>query len=135
MIQIVCVSFGYRHGPPPTADVTVDVREHLRDPHVDPAMRGLTGRDMRVAHRVLTTPGAADLAGRLADVMHGLAELADRRHRYVTLAVGCAGGRHRSVALAEYVAGVLQAAGWGVEVEHRDIGLPVLPAAARQALR
>jgi RNase adaptor protein for sRNA GlmZ degradation len=62
---VVLVSFGYLHGPAPEAHVTVDVRESLYDPRIDPGMRELTGSDARVAHRVMVR-----IAGRQVEVEH-----------------------------------------------------------------
>jgi RNase adaptor protein for sRNA GlmZ degradation len=126
---VVAVSFGYLHARPPTADLTVDVRDCLFDPHADPGMRDRTGLDAEVARSVLATPGAVELAARLADVVGVLAGLPQRRGVLgvpVTVAVGCAGGRHRSVALAEHVAGTLRGGGLAVTVEHRDVHRPVV---------
>lgn len=130
-IQIVLTSFGYLHGGPPRADVTVDVREVLRDPQTDPAVRQLTGRDLRVRDRVLATAGGAEMAerlARLAEVYLMLRSLPDEQGQYIytSVAVGCADGRHRSVALVEHLAVLLRAAGWWIEVEHRDVDKPVV---------
>ncbi|MEV6985015.1 RNase adapter RapZ [Sphaerisporangium sp. NPDC051017] len=124
---VVVESFGYGHGPAPEADLTIDARRHLYNPHRDPRMRYLTGLDEQVRAHVLATPGAANQVGNavtfalclLIDVTHDSGEL-------VTLAVGCAGGRHRSVAMAEAIAAGLRAAGVVVEVRHRDVGKPVI---------
>jgi len=121
------VSFGYRHlaGAPPQADLTVDVREQLRDPHVDPAFRMLTGRDAAVVERVLTTPGAAGLLEALVGAVVAVAPGAWAAGRWVRVAIGCAGGRHRSVVLADALAARVTAAGWGVEVAHLHVREPV----------
>lgn len=116
------ISFGYLHGPPPAAGVTADLREHFRDPHADPALRQLTADDPRVAAAVLATPGIPALASALAAaarafLVGGLP---------VTVAVGCAGGRHRSPAVASLVAAELRAGGVAAIVRHRDITQPVV---------
>lgn len=115
-------SFGYLHGPPPAATSTVDLRECLYDPHVDPALRELTGLDHRVQHAVLDTPGARNLIAHQAMVASGLLQL----HIPVVLAAGCAGGRHRSVVVATEIAARLRLEGWPVQVHHRDIDRPVV---------
>ena len=123
--RLVVTSFGYLHGDPPPADVTVDLRDWLRDPHVDPAMRELTGLDPAVRDKVELTPGAAELARKVVWLAATLAGLADEG-RQVRVALGCAGGRHRSVAVAELVADRLRNVGWWTDVVHRDVGLPVV---------
>lgn len=126
-VQAVVISFGYGHGDPPQADITLDARRHLRNPHADPAMRELTGLHSRVRHHVLTTPGARNLIGHAAAMASDLlTDVANERWRLVTVAVGCVGGRHRSVALAEEIAAELRAGGVGVETEHRDLDKEVL---------
>ncbi|MGW4222991.1 RapZ C-terminal domain-containing protein [Streptomyces bauhiniae] len=126
-IQVVITSFGYGHSPSPEADITLDTRRHLRNPHSDPAMRDLNGLDFAVRQHVLTTPGARSLITNTALLVKILlSEVADARQRLVTIAVGCVGGRHRSVAIAEEIAGALRVLGTGVEVEHRDIDKPVI---------
>ncbi|MGW3114434.1 RapZ C-terminal domain-containing protein [Streptomyces sp. NPDC001091] len=126
-IQVVVTSFGYGHSPAPEADITLDTRRHLRNPHHDPAMRDLTGLDSAVRQHVLTTPGARHLITNTAVMAQILlTDVADARQRLVTVAVGCVGGRHRSVAIAEEIAVSLRSLGVGVEVEHRDIDKPVI---------
>lgn len=116
------VSFGYGHGPAPRADITLDVRDSLRNPHHDPDMRHLTGLDAQVADHVRFTP-------RALAIISGTAVLASLHHtgkRDVTVAFGCVGGRHRSVALAEALAASLRFRRLAVEVVHRDIDKPLL---------
>lgn len=126
-IQVVITSFGYGHNPAPTADFTIDARRHLRNPHADPAMRQLTGLNTTVRKHVLNTPGARRLIDSTALLVQGLLnDTADARMRLVTVATGCVGGRHRSVALAEEIAVALRANGIGVEIEHRDVDKPVI---------
>lgn len=126
MISVVITSFGYLHDPAPAADITVDVRRHLRDPHVDPTFRELTGTDSAVWDRVLSTPGAVDLVAGITAAVVALMPAARIDGRLVRVAVGCAGGRHRSVVLAESICDRLGVSGWEAEVEHRDIHRPVV---------
>jgi RNase adaptor protein for sRNA GlmZ degradation len=121
---ITIISFGYLHGPPPEAEVVYDVRRHFRDPHVDPSMRELTAEHPAVRNAVMSTSGVTLLANSISRAIlayrcgsHGLA---------VTVAVGCAGGRHRSAVVADWVGVRLADAGYHVNVEHRDIALPVV---------
>lgn len=110
-------SFGYLHGGPPPAHITIDARDLFRDPHVDPVMRQMTGRDQAVIDNVVTQPGAHWTTLYLADILRSLASLGVDAH----LAIGCAGGRHLSVVLADVIASRL-----GVVAEHRDIDKPVV---------
>ncbi|MFD8500793.1 ATPase [Amycolatopsis sp. NPDC059657] len=114
------ISFGYLHlddGCPPHADRVEDVRERLRDPAAARDVLDLDGRDPRVQDIVARTPGAQELLANLIDY----AELPSGPRR---IAVGCAGGRHRSGSLVELLAATLRARGHQVEVEHRHIHLP-----------
>jgi RNase adaptor protein for sRNA GlmZ degradation len=128
VIRLVVTSFGYLHGPAPAADVVVDLRRVLHNPANDPTMRELTGLYPAVAAHVLNTPGAVPIIDSLTTLtLAYLAEL-DKRARLVTVAVGCAGGRHRSVAVANALTQRLrtQRADLGVRIEHRDVLKPVI---------
>lgn len=129
LVEVVVTSFGYLHlrERQPRADLVVDVREHLRDPHGDPGMRALTGLDPAVVNKVLTTPGALGLIEALVSAAEALLPAAHPAGRLVTVAIGCAGGRHRSVVIATTVAARLAHAGWGAEAEHLHLRLPVVP--------
>lgn len=122
-MTVTITSFGYGHAPAPEADLTVDARRLLHDPHVDPAMRQLTGEHPRVRERVLTTAGATCWIEHTTATVHALIAAAGRD---VTVGVGCAGGRHRSVVMASEVAAELRRAGVDVELVHRDIQRPVI---------
>lgn len=124
MTAVHLISFGYLHGEPPQAHVTADVRDHFRDPHVSPGLRNLTGEDGRVIEAVLATPGVSRLIVSLSCA--ALAYLDGPQSRPVTIAIGCAGGRHRSAVIASKVADRLTGAGAHVTVTHRDIGRPVV---------
>ncbi|WP_189244090.1 RapZ C-terminal domain-containing protein [Planobispora rosea] len=140
-IQMVVSSFGYLHGEPIEADVTLDARRQFRNPHDDPGMRYRTGTDSAVRQHVLNTPGVRAIIDNTVRLALDLfVEVADPRFRMVTIAVGCAGGRHRSVAMAEEIASALRSRGVGVDVEHRDIDKPVIetpasPVPPAEALR
>ena len=123
-MTVLITSFGYGHGPAPEADITLDVRTSLRNPHHDPNMRQLTGLDQAVHEHVLDTPGVWHLVRNLAAVVEDLLDGGDDVH----LAIGCVGGRHRSVTLAEEVAAQIRRR-MAVQVEHRDIDKPVLKSA------
>lgn len=118
------VSFGYGHSPAPAAHMLFDLREHFRDPHVSPALRNLTAADERVVRAVMGTPGVRDL---IAGVLMAVeAFRSGPSPAPVTVAVGCAGGRHRSAVIADDLAGKLRALGVPVTLTHRDIGRPVI---------
>ena len=121
-LQATVISFGYKYGLPVDADLVVDCR-FLPNPHWVPELRPMTGRDEAVRDYVLAQEGASeflDTYGRLLRV------IGDGYHRegkrYATIAVGCTGGKHRSVAMAAEVADRLKATGVDVTVVHRDLG-------------
>ncbi|MDP9850314.1 RNase adapter RapZ [Streptosporangium lutulentum] len=125
-IQVAITSFGYGHDPAPEADLTIDARRYLRNPHHAPGMRELTGLQEVVRRHVLATPGArATIGHAIAFARDVLAEAAGPE-RMVTIAAGCVGGRHRSVALATEIATGLRACGIGVQLTHRDVERPVI---------
>jgi UPF0042 nucleotide-binding protein len=127
LVGAVLTSFGYAHRTPPPATVTLDTRALLRDPHINPALRALTGHHPAVQHRVLTTPGAARLIQHTTDLVDDLlADAGDPTGTLVTVAIGCVGGRHRSVALTEAIAAQLAARGVRAEVEHLDVDQAVI---------
>jgi UPF0042 nucleotide-binding protein len=117
------VSFGFKHGLPPEAEWLLDVRS-LPNPYYDPALRARTGADPDVARAAMENPrGALLLTALIATVGAAIeAATADGR-RAVTVAVGCTGGVHRSVAVAEAIAAVpaIRAASEAVRIHHRDI--------------
>ncbi|MGI8309421.1 RapZ C-terminal domain-containing protein [Saccharopolyspora hattusasensis] len=132
-VRVVAISFGYGHAPAPRADITLDVRRHFRNPHHDPAMRYLTGQDQAVRDHVLDTPGVLRLIEDTADLVRNLLN-ASAATNQVLVAVGCVGGRHRSVAIAEGIAAAVVIGGINAAVSHRDIDREVLPAGTHQRL-
>lgn len=123
MVQVYVISFGYGHAPAPEADLTLDTRRLLRNPHHDPRMRELTGLDEVVRQHVLATPGAARLIS-TASVL--VADLHVQTNAPVTVAVGCVGGRHRSVVIAEELAATLRSDGIKTSITHRDVHRDVI---------
>ncbi|RPK32446.1 glmZ(sRNA)-inactivating NTPase [Streptomyces sp. ADI92-24] len=119
-------SFGFlHHDQPPGHGLLYDLREALRNPSDDPALRHLTGLDPRVRDHVRNTEGADELAERIAGESAAHLSYALPRGRDVKVFVGCRGGLHRSVALAEW-AGELLRARLGadcpaIEINHRHI--------------
>jgi RNase adapter protein RapZ len=119
-LRLNIVSFGYKYGLPVDADLVADCR-FLPNPHWVPSLRPLSGCDAAVRDYVLSQPGAAEfLDAYLAVLEVSLAGFEREGKRYVTLAVGCTGGKHRSVAISEQIAARL--AGRDVTVSHRDLG-------------
>jgi UPF0042 nucleotide-binding protein len=118
------VSFGFLHDPAPEADVVLDLRRAFRDPHVDPRMRELTGRDRLVQRTVLRTSGIRRLLK--ATVRQVQAYSAGPSAERIVIGSGCAGGRHRSVVVADQLARRLRRRGHTVTVTHRDLHRPVV---------
>lgn len=121
-LQLAVESFGYKHGLPMDADIVMDVR-FLPNPHWDDALRPLTGHDPAVRDFVLERAVASDFLDGFESLLTSLLPAYEGEGRsYLTVAVGCTGGRHRSVAVAEEIARRLRARGHSVRVNHRDIG-------------
>jgi UPF0042 nucleotide-binding protein len=115
------VSFGFRHGLPRGADLVFDVR-FLPNPHFEPRLRPRTGLDSEVASFVIDTPSAKQLLEHLRGLLVFLLPLYEREGKsYLTVAIGCTGGRHRSVAVLEALASLLRRLGQNVSVTHRDV--------------
>jgi RNase adapter protein RapZ len=124
--SVTVVSFGYKHGLPPDADLVVDMR-FLPNPHWIPELREHDGREEVVRDYVLSQEGAEEFLERYLELLR-LVGAGYRREgkRYLTVAVGCTGGKHRSVAVAEELARRMESgqdgAGVRVTVSHRDVG-------------
>jgi len=119
-LRLNIITFGFKYGLPVDADLVADCR-FLPNPHWVPELRPLSGLDASVRDYVLDQPAAsAFLAAYLAVLEVSLAGFEREGKRYVTLAIGCTGGKHRSVAMAEQLAARL--AGRDVTVSHRDLG-------------
>jgi RNase adaptor protein for sRNA GlmZ degradation len=120
-MAVVVTSFGFAHGLPRDADLVFDMR-FLANPHWDPALRPLTGRDAAVAAHVAADAAYAPAVARIADLITTLLPgYRQEGKAYLTIAIGCTGGRHRSVAVAIDLAGRLDAAGQPVALVHRDV--------------
>jgi len=121
-MRVTVVSFGYKYGLPVDAEMVVDCR-FLPNPHWIPELRPHTGQDQEVRDYVLAQPGAAEFLDAYADLLalQRPGYLREGKH-YLTLAVGCTGGKHRSVAMSEQLGARLEAAGAEVKVVHRDLG-------------
>src|SRR5437773_8643107 len=115
------VSFGFKHGVPFDADLVFDVR-FLPNPHFVPALRSFDGRDARVREFVLDNAEGQELLTHLKDFLKFLLPRYEREGKaYLTIAIGCTGGRHRSVTLAEELRGFLDELGYTPNVVHRDL--------------
>jgi RNase adapter protein RapZ len=119
-LRVNIVSFGYKYGVPVDADLVADCR-FLPNPHWVPSLQPLTGLDAGVRDYVLSQQGAPEFLDAYLRVLEvSLPGFEREGKRYVTLAVGCTGGKHRSVAMAEQIAARL--GGRDVTVSHRDLG-------------
>jgi UPF0042 nucleotide-binding protein len=116
------VSFGFRYGTPPTAELLFDVR-FLPNPYFEERLRDRTGHDAEVSAYALKSTVGEALLERLRDLCGFLLPLYDEEGKaYVTIGVGCTGGCHRSVAVVESLASTIRTTGREVNVEHRDVG-------------
>jgi len=121
-LRATVVSFGFKHGLPVDADMVVDCR-FLPNPHWEPALRPHTGRDQVIKDFVLAQPGATEFLDRYEKLLELLVDGFLREgKRYLTIAVGCTGGKHRSVVMAEEIADRLAGVDRDVTVVHRDVG-------------
>jgi len=126
-LQLTVQSFGFKYGVPLDADMVLDVR-FLPNPHWIPELREHSGQETVVSEYVLSRPGATDYL----HTCHHLVDLTTGGYRqegkrYMTVAVGCTGGRHRSVAIAEALgeligAGTAEGSAGQVRIVHRDLG-------------
>jgi len=125
-IRINVLSFGYKYGIPVDSDLVLDCR-FIPNPHWIPELRPLTGLTPEVSNKVLTSEGVADFVksyvGVIRQMMPGYLR---EGKKYVTIAIGCTGGKHRSVAVAEEIAKQLSAGKSAIEISahatHRDVG-------------
>jgi RNase adapter protein RapZ len=119
-LLVSCVSFGFREGVPEDADLVFDVR-FLPNPHFIPEFRPLTGRDARVAKYIRSFPQTREFMKRISDLLVFLLPHYIREGKsYLTIAVGCTGGQHRSVMIAEELGKNLRHSGYRVKIVHRD---------------
>ena len=119
-MTLVFQSFAFKRGIPMDADYVFDVRM-LPNPHYEPALRDLTGLDEPVAHFLRQQPDVSLMQAHIEQFLAHWLEMLDRNHRsYVTVAVGCTGGQHRSVYLVERLADVLSSR-WATLKRHREL--------------
>ena len=121
-LRVSVVSFGFKYGLPVDADLVADCR-FLPNPRWVDSLAPLTGQDERVRDYVLKQPGAEEFLKAYTDALRITFDGYGRQGKqYVTLAIGCTGGKHRSVTMAEEIGLRLEEAGLGVQVVHRDLG-------------
>ena len=121
VMPITLVSFGFRFGLPPEADLVFDVR-FLPNPNYVPELKSKTGRDAEVGRFMDQSPAAGEFLRRTSDLLLYLLPLFIREGKsYLTIAIGCTGGRHRSVLVAERLASMLASKDYATKVTHRDI--------------
>ena len=120
-MQVLVLSFGFKHGVPLDVDNVLDVR-FLPNPHWVEAMRPLTGLDEPVRRYVLGQPEAKEFLERVEHLLKFLVPAYVKEGKsYLTIAIGCTGGRHRSVVLAEEIADSLRRMGYNPSTTHRDV--------------
>jgi UPF0042 nucleotide-binding protein len=125
-VRVNVLSFGYKYGIPVDADLLLDCR-FIPNPHWVPTLRPLTGLSEEVSEHVLSSPGVSAFVDSYVSLIQQMAEgYLQEGKTYVTLAVGCTGGKHRSVAISEAIAARLNSSTGPVPVEayarHRDVG-------------
>ncbi len=120
-LTVSVVTFGYKHGIPLDADLVFDVR-FLPNPHYVEALRSLPGNSPEIREFVLQWDQTQEFQRRLHDLLgYLLPQYTAEGKTHLTIAIGCTGGKHRSVVLGEDLARYLRGAGYGVRVKHRDV--------------
>lgn len=116
------LSFGYSHGLPFNADLVIDVR-FLKNPYFVPEMKMLTGEDPKVTGYILGSAEASLFMSKFLNLIRFLIPLYEKEGKaYLTIAIGCTGGRHRSVAIANEIGKAMEGGRYKVRVLHRDMG-------------
>lgn len=133
MSQLIIMSFAFSRGEPPDANLVFDMR-FLRNPHWQEHLRALTGLDDAVGAYIAGDAAYAEAMARIEALLVTLLPLyqADGKGS-VRVAFGCTGGRHRSVHVAEHIAGRLRAAGFSPNLDHRDLAAPPRDGTERSA--
>ena len=121
-LVLTVLSFGFKLGPPAEADLVFDVR-FLKNPHFDPRLRRLTGLDPRIVRFLKRAPGTVEFQAKLTDFLtFVIPKYVAEGKAYLTIGIGCTGGRHRSVMIARELAQELdQIEGVTVRLRHRDL--------------
>ncbi len=132
-MRVQVLSFGHRYGTPREMELLFDVR-HLPNPFFVDTLRPLTGADRRVIKYLKAQPEVEDTVSRFADLLYYLLPLYQREGKsYLTVGIGCTGGRHRSVMVANELTRRLRHAGFEATAVHRDMRKAVQPAAKKRA--
>ncbi|MDR3149191.1 MAG: RNase adapter RapZ [Oscillospiraceae bacterium] len=119
--RVNVISFGFKYSPPVEADMILDVR-FLPNPHYIPELSPKTGQDAEVSEFVLTQPAAIEFTSKLNDLVSFLLpHYIEEGKQALVIAIGCTGGRHRSVAIAEQLSRFITELGYNSSVSHRDI--------------
>ena len=120
-MSVQVVSFGHKYGNPHDMEILFDVR-HLANPYFVPELRELSGHDPRVVKYLKSDPEVAETLRRFSELLEYLLPLYKREGKsYVTVGIGCTGGRHRSVMIANALAKRLRTAGFEAQSVHRDV--------------
>ena len=121
-LQLIIQSFGFKYGTPTDADMVFDAR-FLPNPHWDEALREFTGNDKKVQKAVMSSPLAKDFLARLGQILDTVfSGYRVENKRFISVAIGCTGGKHRSVTLANQLADQLSDENLSIRVNHRDLG-------------
>lgn len=120
-LAVTFVSFGYKYGIPLDADLVIDVR-FLPNPHYVPALKPLTGLDSPVCDYVFAAPQTSEFMDRLVELLNFLIpHYVKEGKSTLTVAIGCTGGKHRSVALVSRLGELFKKSGYRVAIRHRDV--------------
>ncbi|HEX8136596.1 MAG TPA: RNase adapter RapZ [Pyrinomonadaceae bacterium] len=121
-MRVQVLSFGHKYGNPRDMELMFDVR-HLPNPHFVPDLRELSGHDRRVVQYLKSKPEVEETISRFVELLDYLLPLYKREGKsYVTVGIGCTGGRHRSVMVANSIARRLRRSGFNAQATHRDVG-------------
>ena len=121
-LKVTVISFGFKYGIPVDADFVADMR-FLPNPYWVPQLRGQTGRSVEVSDYVLEQDGAREFVDAYVQLLAGVAKGYLREgKRFMSVAIGCTGGKHRSVAMTEEIARQMREVGYDVGTVHRDLG-------------
>lgn len=122
-MKITLLSFGFKYGVPPESDLMIDVR-FIPNPYFMPQLKALDGKDARVREFVCKWPQTKEFLTRYTELLKYLIPLYEKEGKsYLTIAIGCTGGKHRSVTIAQEISSRLEEKGLQITLTHRDIEL------------